>query len=156
MKIAYGRNQNLLREHAELRKGEHGLHLEWTNVDAAYPLDSLVKKMDVIPLETTDSCLFDDVALLEESEDYFFIYSEKTSQLYRFAKDGKNMKTISGKGQGPQEYLSIKRMMLDNESKELYIMDYLGRKMKIFSFDGEYLRSLPLPEDFAYTNCLGL
>ena len=123
------------------------------NVDAAYPLDSLVKKMDVIPLETTDSCLFDDVALLEESEDYFFIYSEKTSQLYRFAKDGNNMKTISGKGQGPQEYLSIKRMMLDNESKELYIMDYLGRKMKIFSFDGEYLRSLPLPEDFAYTNC---
>ena len=92
--------------------------------------------MDVIPLETTDSCLLDDVALLEESEDYFFIYSEKTSQLYRFAKDGKNMKTISGKGQGPQEYLYIKRMMLDNESKELYIMDYFGRKMKIFSFEG--------------------
>ena len=77
------------------------------NVDAAYPLDSLVKKMDVIPLETTDSCLFDDVALLEESEDYFFIYSEKTSQLYRFAKDGKNMKTISGKGQGPGLYKYI-------------------------------------------------
>ena len=57
------------------------------NVDATYPLDSLVKKIDVIPLETTDSCLLDDVALLEESEDYFFIYSEKTSQLYRFAKD---------------------------------------------------------------------
>lgn len=123
------------------------------NVDATYPLDSLVKKMDVIPLETTDSCLIDDVALLEESEDYFFIYSEKTSQLYRFAKDGKNMKTISGKGQGPEEYLSVKKIMLDEDNQELYLMDYMGRKMKVFGFDGSFLRSFPLPEDFAYTNC---
>ena len=129
-------------------------NLSAIDLDTSYPLDSLVEEMEFIPLETTDSSLINEVTFLKESADYFFVYSNKNSKLLKFDKNGKYLSTISNKGQGPEEYLSVKDLMLDNASKELYIMDYLGRKMKVFGFDGIFHRSLPLPDDFAYTNSL--
>ena len=122
------------------------------DLNASYSLDSLVEEMKLIPLETTDSCLIDDVTFLKESADYFFVYSNKNSKLLKFDKNGKYLSTISNKGQGPEEYLSVKNLMLDDANNELYIMDYFGRKMKVFGFDGCFHRAYPLPEDFAYTN----
>ena len=123
------------------------------NLNEEYPLDSLVDEMTVIPLETKDYCLINDVTFLKESKDYYFVYTEKTSRLFQFDKSGRYVATISRKGQGPEEYLSVKKIMLDEDNQELYLMDYMGRKMKVFGFDGSFLRAFPLPEDFAYTNC---
>lgn len=120
--------------------------------DTEYPLDSLVTDMEVIPLETTDDCLIDGVGIVQESKDYYFIFSPKKESLLKFDKKGKFISKISSYGQGPKEFIDIKQMELDNDRQELYIMDYMGRKMKIFDFDGNFLRYFPLPEDYSFTN----
>lgn len=116
-----------------------------------YPLDSLVNGMEVIPLETNDSCLIDGVGMIRETKDFYLIYSPKKAVLYKFDKEGKYIGKIGNKGQGPAEYIEVKQMETDNERSELYAMDYFGRKMNIYNFDGDFLRSFPLPKDFSYT-----
>ena len=122
------------------------------NLQMSLPLDSFVSEMNVIPLETQDYSLIDNVDLLRESENYLFVYSEKNGSLYRFDKKGKYLGKIGTRGQGPEEFIGIKQIELDNGQQEIYVMDYQGRKMKIYSFEGKFLRAFPLPENLAYTN----
>lgn len=122
------------------------------NPQMSLPLDSFVSEMNVTPLETQDSLLIDRVDLLRESEDYLFVYSAKNENLYRFDKKGKYQREIGARGQGPEEFVGIKQIELDNGNQEIYVMDYMGRKMKIYSFDGKFLRAFPLPESLAYTD----
>ena len=119
------------------------------NLQMSLPLDSFVSEMNVIPLETQDYSLIDNVDLLRESENYLFVYSEKNGSFYRFDKQGKYLGKIGARGQGPEEFIGIKQIELDNGQQEIYVMDYMGRKMKIYSFEGEFLRAFPLPENMA-------
>ena len=116
------------------------------------PLQEWAKSVRFIPLETNDDILIAGIGNVFQRGDTLLVYHSERLSL--FDMNGKYLCDIGSKGQGPEEYLSVKDLMLDNASKELYIMDYLGRKMKVFGFDGIFHRSLPLPDDFAYTNSL--
>lgn len=109
------------------------------------PLDVLGWKVEAIPLETTDSCLIKEVTILEESREFYWIVSD--NRIGRFDKQGHFQQFIGRVGQGPEEYLSAKAIQPVEEEQALYVMDYFGRKMKVYGFDGRFLRSFKLPEE---------
>lgn len=118
-------------------------------------LDALGMKVDAIPLETTNDCLIKNISVLEESHDFYWLISDNL--IYKFDKSGHFLQHIGAIGQGPKEYVSAKVIQPVEKEHSLYVMDYFGRKMTVYDFDGRFLRSFKLPEEtwmdnFRYKN----
>lgn len=118
-------------------------------------LDALGMKGDAIPLETTDDCLIKNISVLEESSDFYWLISDNL--IYKFDKSGRFLQHIGAVGQGPEEYVSAKAIQPVEKEHSLYVMDYFGRKMTVYDFDGRFLHSFKLPEEtwmdnFRYKN----
>ena len=123
------------------------------DLEASIPMDEFVSSVTCIPLETSDSCLIKGVQKCIETKDFFFIASD--GKLYKFTVAGKFLQLIGNIGQGPEEYVGVKDFQINEADSILYIMDYFGRKMIKYDFDGHFLSSFRLPDDYAVTSfCL--
>lgn len=109
-------------------------------------LEDLNVTIQSIRLETNDSCILNKITQLVDV-DYLWIVADR--QLYKFDKSGTFIGKIGQKGQGPAEYVAPERIQVDREQKIVYVIDYFGRKMMAFDYEGHFLRSLPLPEDYS-------
>lgn len=117
-----------------------------TPKQAELSLEELNLHVDVLPLETNNSCLLGKITQLEDV-DYLWIVSER--QLYQFNKQGSFIKMIGQRGQGPTEYIAVEHIQIDEQKKQIYVLDYLGRKLLAYDYEGSCLRTWPLPEDYA-------
>ena len=107
-------------------------------------LDDLGWKGKLIPLETNDSCLIADINNIQESRNNYWIVSN--GEVLKFDKEGRFDQRIGKIGQGPEEYVSAYEIQLDKNTDEVYVMDYYGRKMVVYDFNGKFIRSFRLPE----------
>lgn len=69
-------------------------------------LSELLESVELIPLETTDSCL------IGGNRNKNIVYKESVyicsgEEIFKFHKDGKFIRKLSGLGNGPSDYLSI-------------------------------------------------
>ncbi|MGL4781372.1 MAG: 6-bladed beta-propeller, partial [Bacteroidales bacterium] len=110
---------------------------------------SLNMVQTLIPLETTNSCLLSKITCIEDSKEFYWIISD--GLVFKFSKQGKFIQTIGGIGQGPQEYLNAYRLQVDELGNTVYIMDYFGRKMVIYTLTGNFIKSFELPH-YSYNN----
>jgi hypothetical protein len=118
---------------------------------AEIPLSGLGWAAELIPLQTpTEESLIRDIEQIEESADFFWILTDR--KVLQFGKDGSFIGQAGGKGPGPEEYVGAQRFCLDEKNKELYVMDYFGRKMVVFNWDGSFVYAFPLPEDYTFNN----
>ena len=54
--------------------------------------------------------------------------------------------SFSHAGQGSKEYQNIIGMAVDPKAQEIFIVDYLLKyRMQVYSFTGQYKRTLPIP-----------
>ena len=79
--------------------------------------------------------------------DYLWIVADR--QIYQFGKDGTFIRRIGQKGQGPQEYIAPEHILVDGLQKRVYVLDYLGRKVMTFDYEGRFADSWALPEDYS-------
>lgn len=110
------------------------------------PVESLGGSVEVIPLETSDSCLLSKVEQLVD-RDFLWIVSDK--QIYKFGKDGKFIGKIGKVGQGPEEYVAPQQILVDGKEKRLFVLDYFGRKTLVLDYEGNVLKSFGLPQDYS-------
>lgn len=126
------------------------IQLSVDNMDDNLEMDisNLFDSLNYVSLETNDSVLISEVSNLKESNlDYFIVSNDK---VYRFSKSGKFVNCIGNKGQGPEEYISILDFQIDDDSQVVYIFDYFGRKISKYDFDGYYIDSFKLIDDYAF------
>ena len=116
-------------------------YLEW---DISNKFDSL----NYVLLETNDSILIADISNLRESAQDYFITSD--DRLFRFDKQGHFCNFIGNRGSGPEEYVSIQDFCLDNQRQIVYILDYFGRKIMYYDFNGNYVGACKLIDDYAF------
>lgn len=109
-------------------------------------LESMNGSVEMIPLETSDSCLLSKLEQLVV-EDFLWVVADK--QLYKFTLDGKFIQKIGEIGQGPEEYINPSQILVDPQTKRLFVLDYFGRKTLIFDYDGNVLKSIKLPQDYS-------
>ena len=109
-------------------------------------LEDLNGTLSTIELETTDSCLLNKITQLIDLE-YLWVVADR--QVYKFAKDGKFISQIGRKGQGPQEYVAPEYIQVDNEQQQVYVLDFFGRKMLVYDYNGKFVNSWSLPEDYS-------
>lgn len=135
--------------------GDRSVHMNLDNLSKLnpkyeYPLDSIVDRMEIIPLETSNKCLIENIVSFAESNNYYYILSGKNQALYKFDKTGKFISKIGNKGQGPGEYVSIDQIEVNNTLGIVYVLDYLGQSILLYDLDDNYIRSYKLPEDHSY------
>ncbi len=68
--------------------------------------------------------------------EYWFIHASEG--IYKFTNKGEYITKISGKGQGPSEYVNLCDVAVDTIRNEFLINDYT--KLIFFDLDGNYLR----------------
>lgn len=126
------------------------IHLDnISKIDPKYeiPLDSIVERTEIIRLTSDGDLLIGKIEKVLESKNNYFLADDDL--IYRFNKTGKLLNTIGRKGKGPGEYLSPGKIDADEANQHLYVMDYLGRKMLRYNFDGQLDTKFNLPDKFA-------
>jgi hypothetical protein len=85
---------------------------------------------------------------------YSFIYnknglfiSTKELGLLHFDNNGKFIKVLAKKGRGPNEYRYGLHLTMDEENKNIYIVD--GSTIKVYQLDGRFIRSFSI-KDFLF------
>lgn len=117
-----------------------------------YPKKKLILQevatTEYIPLETSDKVLLDGIAILHCSftENYITTYNAQEGQIFVFDRKGKICHTFNHKGGSGEEYTYPLQLRLDEKAKELFLVD-VSNKIRVYSIDGKYKRTLALPEN---------
>lgn len=109
-------------------------------------LSSLVKQVQIIPLETHNKCLVGDPIQVElTSEFIFYLEYPANSGIRVFSKNGKYIRSIGTKGKGPHEYREILSMSLLPEQEKIFLIDWISKKTIEFNFKGNFIKEYKTP-----------
>ena len=109
-------------------------------------LSSLIKQVQIIPLETHNKCLVGDPIQVElTSEFIFYLEHSANSGIRVFSKNGKYIRSLGTKGSGPQEYRETLSMSLLPEQEKIFLIDFRSHKTIEFDFDGSFIREDKTP-----------
>ena len=99
--------------------------------------------MDVeyIPMETNDE--FVNQGYVNAIGEKYIIVTNyrEDGDIFVYDRNGKAIRKINRKGQGGEEYISCLKIILDEENEELFINDFLARKIKVYDLEGNFKRS---------------
>ncbi len=110
------------------------------------PLDSVVERTEIIRFTTDTSLIIGNISEVVESENNLFVIAD--NKILEFTKSGEFIQQIGKQGKGPGEYLSPQTLDVDKVDQQIYVMDYFGRKMLRYNFDGSFYDKFDLPENF--------
>lgn len=136
-------------EQTQKAKKEQGLVT--LDVTKDYPEKKIVLQdladVKYIPLETKKNALLTNSAgCLGYVSDSLIVARTSDKEIVLFNGDGSVRSSFRHVGQGSKEYQSIIGMAVDPQAQEIFIVDYLLRyRMQVYSFTGQYKRTLPIP-----------
>ncbi len=82
-------------------------------------------------------------ALQVDDEGRIYVDDARNYRIQVFDRSGRYVQTIGRQGQGPGEFQQPTKLRLLNKSRKLYVRDIPARRILIFSFNGDYLGSVP-------------
>lgn len=136
-------------EQTQKAKKEQGLAT--LDITKDYPEKKIVLQdladVKYIPLETKKNALLtNSTAMLGYVSDSLIVAFTLEKEIVLFNGDGSVRSSFSHAGQGSKEYQNIIGMAVDPKAQEIFIVDYLLRyRMQVYSFTGQYKRTLPIP-----------
>lgn len=102
-----------------------------------------IGKIKYIRFETNKDCLLRNKTICEGvlfSDDNIFIsYMDK---IFRFDLTGKYINSIGTQGEGPNDFVSVTTFSINEKNKEILISDLARRRTMIYTYDGNYIRSI--------------
>ncbi len=112
----------------------------------SFPKKELVLQdfMDVeyIPLETNDEFVNQGFVQAVGKEFILVKNYKDDGDIFVYDRTGKAIRKINRKGQGGEEYISCRSVTLDEENNEMFINDFLARKIKVYDLEGNFKRSI--------------
>ena len=99
-------------------------------------LTEIVKKIELIPLETAEEALFGDMSELLLLGDSFVLWDMRNVAVARFDKAGRFLNRIGREGNGPGEYVGIKSVQADDGLVVFSFPDKMAR----YAADGTLVR----------------
>lgn len=103
-------------------------------------VSKIAKKIEYIPLETTEKSFFNFGRLHIEIEDSFVVISDKDKILV-FNKKGKFIRKIGKTGKGPGEFVRVIDMTLLEDT--FYITSTGVRTITKYNMDGNFINTIP-------------
>lgn len=110
-----------------------------------FPLSDIIKKCEVIQLETNESSLFESVYHISISDNYIAIHSRGQMPIKLFSRQGKFIRDIGTIGRGPGEYTSLYGIQLDEPANRICLTPFArAKELIVYSLNNENLPSIPL------------
>ena len=103
------------------------------------PVSTITKKIEYIPLETTNESYLDEVVKVELSDSFIFVSDVR--KLLQFDRRGKFIRQIGKSGRGPEEYISVADFSINDRNEFVYIYSANSDEMLVFNFRGNYIKS---------------
>ena len=103
-------------------------------------LSELVKSIDIIPLQTTDESLINQIQTIKYDDGTFFVFDYMGKSILKFDKDGKFKGRVGNRGRGRGEYLFPNLMSIDTRNRTILLIDNTETLLK-YSYEGEFLSS---------------
>ena len=109
-----------------------------------FKLNDIAKNMQLIPIETNDSVLFHYVIIVGITEECIVAHSgnigvHKKAVYFINKTDGKISSMIDRNGQGPEEYISIGDVHLNEQDNTLYLYGRDSGRTNEYAFDGKFI-----------------
>lgn len=104
----------------------------------------IFSKIEIIPLETNDTCLIGDIDKLILHDSLFYLLDTKQNSVSIFNQEGKFIQNIKRIGRGPGEYLYVYDFTINEYDHTIELLDPFG-KLIIFNLDGTHKESIRLP-----------
>jgi len=82
--------------------------------------------------------------IVRDSAGNLYILDSGNNRIQKLDSEGKFIKTIGRKGQGPGEFQAAYSMDIDPEDN-LFVFDVRSRRIEVLSPDGVFLGEIPLP-----------
>lgn len=124
------------------------------DVTASYPHKKLILQdfMDVeyIPLETNDEFVCGNYVRAVGDNYIIMTNRDNDGNIYIFDRSGKALRKINRKGQGGEEYSRTSRIVLDEESDEIFVNDMYAKRILVYDLEGNFKRKLSLKGDFLF------
>ena len=124
------------------------VHIDLNN--DCLPFDSLMNKVNYVKLETTGDNLIGEISQLLFVDDKIIIVDagqSKTITVYN--EKGHYLYKIGAFGQGPMEYGALNHVAFTPGKEMLVITDLKSGRLKYYSIDGRYVKSVKLPYWFS-------
>ncbi|WP_293732411.1 6-bladed beta-propeller [uncultured Parabacteroides sp.] len=117
----------------------------------SFPKKELILQdfMDVeyIPLETNEEFI-NQGCVDAIGEKYIIVTNYRDDgDIFVYDRSGKAIRKINRKGQGGEEYISCRSVILDEENNEMFINDFWARKIKVYDLEGNFKRSIKQKQD---------
>ncbi len=108
-------------------------------------LSEIIKKCEVIPLETNESSLFESVYHIGISDNYIAIHSRGKMIIKLFNRQGKFIRNIGSIGRGPGEFSSLYGIQLDEKANRIYLTPFANAKEILsYNLEGKNMDAVPL------------
>ncbi len=109
-------------------------------------LSDAAMDIDIIQLETNDSCFIQKIRKMDIGESDLFINNVSTaySRLFRFDKSGKFKNIVSREGDGPMDIMSIDGFGIDEKNRLVHVGNGFGfiNEIKTYRYDGSWVNTI--------------
>ena len=87
---------------------------------------------------------YDPNDIVQDSAGNIYVLDSGNIRIQKLNSDGKFIKTIGRKGQGPGEFQAPESMDIDKQDN-LFVFDFLRRRIEVFSSEGKPLNTIKFP-----------
>ncbi len=106
------------------------------------PLSEIAESVEFIQFEKTAKSLLGRISDIQVTKNYIFVQHNGSPLLTQFDRAGKFVGKFGTVGRGPKEYALMRAFSLDEKNELVYIHTNWTRKILVYNFDGEYVKTL--------------
>ncbi|MDX9942246.1 MAG: 6-bladed beta-propeller [Bacteroidales bacterium] len=106
----------------------------------------LFKTVDIIFLESTESCLISEVTKTINADSIYYIFDKKQMGVFAFNNSGAFLFKIQKIGRGPGEFINIVDFEINEFTQSIDLLTPFGEVLKYNRESGEFISSYHLPE----------
>lgn len=107
--------------------------------------ENSIKSVDFIPMQESSEAMFVNVdKMIYDNDEFYMLDRMGDNTLAVFDKNGKYLRSIGVKGEGPEEY--VRAWDFDVDRTNVYVYDRMRDNMLVFKKTGEFVKSLKIPK----------
>jgi len=110
------------------------LYLNPNEADQSLHLSTFVDSISYIPLETSDESMMVRVSEIIIKDKFIYAVDMEQKVVFIFDKKGKFVSKLARRGEGPDEYLWMQQVLVDDEESYIEIFDYRGANLRIVKY----------------------
>lgn len=130
----------------DIKRDDQGIPVLSGDIDQqSVGLSELFNKIEVLPIETSDSCLLIDITKIATFDNKLFVFDRKQSAVIIFDNEGRFIQKLDKKGQGPDEYTMIYDFYIDTCQYSINMLSPFGA---LYSYDKDMqlIKKVYLPD----------